>query len=46
MNNRLFLILIISVTLCAVPNFAFGWGAATHAYLAKELGHEPGVMNL
>jgi hypothetical protein len=46
MKNRLFLSLIIGVTLCAGPNLAFGWGAATHAYLAKELGHEPGVMNL
>jgi hypothetical protein len=25
---------------------SFGWGAATHAYLANELGYEPGVMNL
>ncbi len=46
MKNRLFLSLIIGVTLCAGPNLAFGWGAATHVYLAKELGHEPGVMNL
>jgi hypothetical protein len=29
-----------------MPNLSFGWGAATHAYLAKELGHEPGVLNL
>jgi len=46
MNNRLLLILIISIVVCAVPALAFGWGAATHAYIAKELGHEPGVMNL
>ncbi|NQT02655.1 MAG: hypothetical protein HQ580_11570 [Planctomycetes bacterium] len=46
MNNRLLLILIISAVVCAVPGLAFGWGAATHAYIAKELGHEPGVMNL
>ena len=46
MNNRLLLILIISIFVYAVPGLAFGWGAATHAYLARELGHEPGVMNL
>ncbi|HUU20794.1 MAG TPA: hypothetical protein VMW72_26850 [Sedimentisphaerales bacterium] len=46
MNKRLLSSMIISVTLCVVPNLAFGWGAATHAFLAKELGHEPGVMNL
>jgi hypothetical protein len=46
MKSGLFLSLIIGVTLCAVPNLAFGWGVATHAYLAKELGHEPGVLNL
>ena len=46
MNNRLLLILIISIVVYAVPGLAFGWGAATHAYLAKELGYEPGVMNL
>ncbi|MFB0554758.1 MAG: hypothetical protein ACETWQ_15755 [Phycisphaerae bacterium] len=46
MNNRLLSSLIIGVVVCAGPNLAFGWGSATHAYLAKELGHEPGVMNL
>lgn len=46
MNNRLLLILIIGIVVYAVPGLAFGWGAATHAYIAKELGHEPGVMNL
>ena len=46
MKSGLFLSLIIGVTLCAGPNLAFGWGAATHAYLAKKLGHEPGVTNL
>ena len=46
MNNRLLSSLIITVIVCAGPNLAFGWGSATHAYLAKELGHEPGVMNL
>ena len=46
MKSRLFLSLIISVIVCVVPNLAFGWGAATHSYLAKELGHEPGVLNL
>jgi hypothetical protein len=46
MNKRLILILIIGFVVCVVPALAFGWGAATHAYLAKELGHEPGVMNL
>ncbi len=46
MNNRLLSSLIISVVVCAGPTLVFGWGAATHAYLAKELGHEPGVMNL
>ena len=46
MNNRLFLSLIVSLIVCAVPSLAFGWGAATHSYLAKELGHEPGVLNL
>jgi hypothetical protein len=46
MNNKLLSSLIIIVILCVIPNLAFGWGAATHAYLAKELGYEPGVMNL
>ncbi len=46
MNNRLLSGLIISVVVCATPGLSFGWGAATHAYLATELGHEPGVMNL
>ena len=46
MNKRLFLNLIIAVVVLAVPDLSFGWGAATHAYLAKELGHEPGVLNL
>jgi len=46
MNNRLLSSLIIIVIVCVVPNLAFSWGSATHAYLAKELGHEPGVMNL
>jgi len=46
MNNKLLSSLIIIVVVCAGPNLAFGWGPATHAYLAKELGHEPGVMNL
>jgi hypothetical protein len=46
MNNNLLSSLIISVILCAGPTLAFGWGAATHAYLAKELGHEPGILNL
>jgi hypothetical protein len=46
MNERLILILIIGCVVCVVPALAFGWGASTHAYLAKELGHEPGVMNL
>ena len=46
MNKRLFLNLIIAVVVFAVPGLAFGWGAATHAYIANELGHEPGVMNL
>ncbi len=46
MDNRLLSSLIIALVVCAAPGLAFGWGAATHAYLAKELGHEPGVMNL
>ena len=46
MNKRLLLILIVSIVVYAVPDLVFGWGAATHAYIAKELGHEPGVMNL
>ncbi len=46
MNNRLLLMFIIGIVIYAMPGLAFGWGAATHAYLAKELGHEPGVMNL
>lgn len=46
MSNKLLSSLIIIVIVCVVPNLAFGWGSATHAYLAKELGHEPGVMNL
>ena len=46
MNNKLLSSLIITVVVCAGPTLAFGWGSATHAYLAKELGHEPGVMNL
>jgi hypothetical protein len=46
MNNRLLSGLIAGVVVCVVPGLSFGWGAATHAYLAKELGHEPGVMNL
>jgi hypothetical protein len=46
MNNRLYLNLIIALVVFAVPGLAFGWGAATHSYIAKELGHEPGVMNL
>ncbi len=46
MSNKLLSSLIITVVVCAGPSLAFGWGAATHAYLAKELGHEPGVMNL
>ncbi len=46
MNNRLLSSLVIIVILCAIPTLAFGWGSATHAYLAKELGHEPGVTNL
>ncbi len=46
MNNRLLSSLIITVVVCAGPTLAFAWGSATHAYLAKELGHEPGVMNL
>jgi len=46
MNNRLLSSLIITVVVCAGPTLTFGWGAATHAYLAKELGHEPGVLNL
>jgi len=31
--------------MCGAELGFFG-GGATHAYLAKELGHEPGVMNL
>lgn len=46
MNNRLYLNLIIALVVFGVPGLAFGWGAATHAYIAKELGYEPGVMNL
>lgn len=46
MNKRLFSILIMGVVICSARDLSFGWGAATHAYLAKELGHEPGVMNL
>ncbi len=46
MSKRLLSVLIASVVICAVPGLSFGWGAATHAYLAKELGHEPDVMNL
>ncbi|MDT8300490.1 MAG: hypothetical protein RQ760_03335 [Sedimentisphaerales bacterium] len=46
MNNKFFLLMIISIVVFAVPGLVFGWGVATHAYIAKELGHEPGVMNL
>ncbi|MFZ2149415.1 MAG: hypothetical protein WAV28_19560 [Sedimentisphaerales bacterium] len=46
MNNKLLSSPIIIVIVCIVPNLAFSWGSATHSYLAKELGHEPGVMNL
>jgi hypothetical protein len=46
MNKRLLSGLILGVIVCTSPGLSFGWGAATHAYLAKELGHEPGVMNL
>jgi hypothetical protein len=46
MNKKLFLYLIIAVVVLVVPGLSFGWGAATHAYLAGELGHEPGLLNL
>ncbi len=46
MKSKLLSSLIITVVVGAGSTLAFGWGAATHAYLAKELGHEPGVMNL
>ncbi len=29
-----------------LPVAAFGWGAATHTYLAKELGNDCGLMDL
>jgi hypothetical protein len=46
MNKKLFLSMIIALVVLVVPGLSFGWGAATHAYLATELGHEPGVLNL
>jgi len=46
MSKRFLSILVIAVVLFAAPTLVFGWGAATHAYLAKLLGHEPGVTNL
>ncbi len=38
--------LIATVILCTTARLAFGWGAATHTYLAKELGSQQGIMNL
>jgi hypothetical protein len=40
MKNKLLLIMIISIFVYVVPGLAFGWGAATHAYIAKELGYD------
>ncbi len=38
--------LIATVILCTPATLTFGWGAATHTYLAKELGSQGGIMNL
>jgi hypothetical protein len=46
MTKNSFFTVMIAVSICAAPGQSFGWGAATHTYLAKELGHEPGVLNL
>src|SRR5512138_2415292 len=40
----LFLVLILMVSICALP--AFGWGNATHMYLAHSLGLPNGTPNL
>lgn len=38
--------LIVIVILCLTATSAFGWGAATHTYLAKQMGRQYGIMNL
>jgi len=42
MKNKLILGLII---ILSTPTLAFAWGAATHTYLAKQLGNKYGIMN-
>ena len=38
--------LMATIILCTTARLTFGWGAATHTYIAKELGSQQGVMNL
>ena len=38
--------LMVIVILCTPATLTFGWGAATHTYLAKELGSQQGITNL
>ncbi|MHC4533831.1 MAG: hypothetical protein ACYS6K_07760 [Planctomycetota bacterium] len=46
MRSMLISGLIATVILCTTSTLTFGWGAATHTYLAKELGSQQGIMNL
>ena len=46
MRSVLILNLTVLVILCLTVTSAFGWGAATHTYLANELGSQHGSVNL
>jgi len=45
MKKTMNFICLTFLILC-VPTSAFAWGAATHAYFAKEIGAKYGIQNI
>lgn len=46
MNRCTFFVMVVAMLMCSLPAPCYGWGAATHAYIAKELGDMQGVTDL
>lgn len=46
MNRCALFVMVVLALLSSLARRSYGWGAATHAYIAKELGETEGVADL